>query len=94
MNSKRLAFAYGLLLCSNPLFAADLVFVSENIYTGNPDQPIAKSMAIEGDTITCVSVNDSCREQALDRCLAEDFFEQFVATLSDGEVDLSPDKDV
>ena len=39
---------------------ADTVFVSEKIYTGNPDAPWAKSMAVAGDTITCVSVADEC----------------------------------
>ena len=40
---------------------ADILFLSKNIYTGNPELPIANSMAVSGDTITCVSATDSCK---------------------------------
>lgn len=43
---------------------ADTVFLSKNIYTGNPDMPLAQSMAVTGDTITCVSETDSCKSLA------------------------------
>ena len=43
---------------------SDLVFLSQNILTGNPDMPIARSMAVSGDRITCVSESDACRSEA------------------------------
>ncbi len=43
---------------------ADKVFLSENIYTANPGMPMAKSMAIAGDTIICVAADESCKELA------------------------------
>ncbi|GIU19275.1 putative amidohydrolase [Shewanella sp. c952] len=43
---------------------ADTVFVSKNIFTGNPEMPIARSMAVTGDTISCVSDTLSCKEMA------------------------------
>ncbi|MBM7036774.1 amidohydrolase [Vibrio ulleungensis] len=40
---------------------ADVVFLSENIVTMNPDQPIARSLAIVNNEIVCVKADDSCK---------------------------------
>ncbi len=53
-------------LLAQPVLAADLVFLSENIITSNPKMPAAKSMAVRGDKIVCVRVDDSCRDMAAD----------------------------
>ena len=55
--------ALSVALTKSVLADADILFLSENIYTGNPEVPIARSMAISGDTITCVSATDSCKSE-------------------------------
>ena len=62
-------FRHLCLLCAMAPIAvsaeqSDLVFLSQNILTGNPDMPIARSMAVSGDRITCVSESDACRSEA------------------------------
>ncbi|PRY26760.1 hypothetical protein CLV78_101862 [Aliiruegeria haliotis] len=46
--------------------SADTVFLSENIITSNAEMPLARSMAIAGDSIVCVRTDESCRELADD----------------------------
>ena len=43
---------------------ADKELPGNKIYTGNPQAPWAKSVAITGDTITCVSTDQSCKKLA------------------------------
>lgn len=43
---------------------ADTVFLSDNILTGNVDMPSAKSLAVAGDTIVCVRLDNSCQDMA------------------------------
>ena len=45
---------------------ADVVFVSDHIYTGNPELPVAQSMAIRDGMITCVSAGNECTDLAGD----------------------------
>ncbi len=63
---KRICLGYGLALglASGMVGAADTVFLSTHIYTGNANMPVARSMAVEGDTIVCVAADKSCAADA------------------------------
>ncbi len=52
------------MVLSHQVATADTVFLSTNIWTGNPEMPIARSMVVSGDTITCISTTDSCKSKA------------------------------
>ena len=68
------------------VIAADTVFLSSHIYTGNPELPVARSMAVEGDTIVCVAENRSCAGGA-HVSAATDIVDNGDATIMAGFVD-------
>ena len=68
------------------VIAADTVFLSSHIYTGNPELPVARSMAVAGDTIVCVAENRSCAEGA-HVSAATDIVDNGDATIMAGFVD-------
>ena len=49
---------------NSPAAQDETVFLSTNIRTGNPAMPVARSMTISGDRITCVSDTLSCQSEA------------------------------
>ena len=58
--------------CNAANGSADVLFLSENILTGDADMPIARSMAIADDRIICVSESNSCETEAGEETIVVD----------------------
>lgn len=67
MQKTKLTVILISMLVSGAVSAADSVFLSDHIYTGNSEMPIAKSMAVTSSTITCISATDSCKSEINDK---------------------------
>ncbi len=66
------SFLLAINVCSAASGDADVLFLSENIVTGDPDMPKAKSMAIADDRITCISESNSCETEAGEQTIVVD----------------------
>ncbi|GLP96278.1 amidohydrolase [Paraferrimonas sedimenticola] len=64
MKPSSIALALAATLAASAASAADTVFLSKNIHTGNAQMPVAQSMAVEGNTIVCIAADDSCKKLA------------------------------